>query len=71
VYAAAGTALPAAAERRMRAWLASQKAHSNGPAHRYALADYGLDSRVVEAAFAGYAAFNERSRQSRTAGPAS
>ena len=64
VYAAIGAELSGPVEERMRTWLANQaKARSSGQ-HRYALADYGVDAGEVDAAFAPYAAFNERRQSS-------
>jgi hypothetical protein len=60
VYAAVGAELSARVEERMRTWLASQAKARSGGEHRYALADYGLEAGDVDAAFAPYAAFNER-----------
>jgi hypothetical protein len=62
VYAAIGLELSADVEERMRTWLAKQAKARSGGEHRYALADYGLDEGEVDAAFAPYAAFNERRR---------
>jgi hypothetical protein len=63
VYATVGVPLAEATERRMRDWLASQeKKRSGGAGHRYALEDYGLDAKEVDAAFAPYAAFNVPAR---------
>jgi hypothetical protein len=60
VYAAAGTPLPEATEKRMRDWLESREnTRSGGADHRYALEDYGLEMSEVHAAFAPYAAYNE------------
>jgi len=65
VYAAAGTELAEPVEQRMREWLANQaKSRKSGGEHHYSLADYGLEADEVDAAFAPYAAFNERSRSS-------
>ena len=50
---AAGAPLPAEAERAMRGFLAAHPQHEHG-VHAYALADFGLDPAVVEAAFAPY-----------------
>ncbi|MDQ4070313.1 MAG: sulfotransferase [Actinomycetota bacterium] len=53
VYEQRGRALEEEAEERMRRWARENPQHKHGP-HRYALADFGLTTDQVDAAFAPY-----------------
>jgi Sulfotransferase family len=60
VYRAAGVELTNAVEANVRAWLGAQSKSGHSAEHRYDLADYGLDTAEVDAAFAPYSKFSTR-----------